>query len=128
MVESSEQIMRNELKKLYEFSSGLSDDTDAIAYYTLILTKKKTCSFKSKNIIHFSNSVMGRNLLQVRVNYKNKVDICAMTAHLESTADFAKQRMEQLKTCFKEMIDQDPKCLVIFGGDLNLRDSEVILL
>ena len=34
--------------------------------------------------------------------------------------------MVQLKRAVKEMLDQDEQKVVIFGGDLNMRDKEVI--
>lgn len=70
---------------------------------------------------------MGRNLLEVKLNYMNKVNFCVLASHLESTGDFAKQRMEQLRFCFDRISKIDKKYLVFFGGDLNLRDSEVLL-
>lgn len=76
-------------------------------------------------MIWFENSKMGRNLLKVNLNYLKDVRICAMTTHLESTAEFSKQRIDQLKRCLEEMIEQDNDSVVFFGGDLNLRDSEV---
>ena len=32
----------------------------------------------------------------------------------------------QLKRAVKEMLDQDEQKVVIFGGDLNMRDKEVM--
>lgn len=68
---------------------------------------------------------MGRNLLDVKLLYKNLVKLCVMTSHLESTADYSKERTEQLRKCFSHMIKQDKDMIVLFGGDLNLRDSEL---
>jgi hypothetical protein len=50
-----------------------------------------------------------------------------MTSHHESgTEEFAsKQRIEQLKLCFKRMINAPFNRFVIFGGDLNIREKEV---
>jgi hypothetical protein len=48
-----------------------------------------------------------------------------MTAHLESLKECSEKRMDQLKYCFKSMLEQDENSFVFFGGDLNLRDSEV---
>ncbi len=48
-----------------------------------------------------------------------------MTAHLESTKDYAIQRIAQLKKCFAHLQEQDEKSVCFFGGDLNIRDSEV---
>lgn len=48
-----------------------------------------------------------------------------MTSHLESTKEHAEERQRQLKVCFKAMEQADPDTTVVFGGDLNLRDTEV---
>jgi tyrosyl-DNA phosphodiesterase 2 len=120
VVQRSETLLKEALAGRYHFSSGYS----GCEYYTLVLIKKKTCRFHSAEITRFENSTMGRNLLQVKLSYKN-VDVCAMTAHLESTGDFAKQRIQQLQKALKIVSELDPKCVVFFGGDLNLRDSEI---
>ncbi len=51
-----------------------------------------------------------------------------MTSHLESTKDFANERMKQLKIVFKKMSEVPPSTTVIFAGDTNLRDQEVGML
>ena len=51
-----------------------------------------------------------------------------MTSHLESTKDFAEERKEQLRRCFEEIKAQPATHNVLFGGDLNLRDKEVLVL
>ncbi len=50
-----------------------------------------------------------------------------MTSHQESgTAEYAsQQRMEQLKLCFQRMLDAPADRIVLFGGDLNMREKEV---
>jgi hypothetical protein len=50
-----------------------------------------------------------------------------MTSHHESgTEELASQeRIEQLKLCFKRMIDAPTHRIVLFGGDLNMREKEV---
>ena len=139
VVDESEVLLRDELKKIYEFCSGDINENPSASgvninkqssqmkdYYTMILFRKKNFTLRDKNLIEFKNSGMGRNLLVVKLNYKKKVDICVMTSHLESTAEYSKQRVDQLKRCFKEMLEQDVDDIVFFGGDLNLRDSEVI--
>jgi hypothetical protein len=79
----------------------------------------------TKSIIRFGNSAMNRNILQVRYKYKRSVEFVVLNAHLESTKDYAKQRIEQLKQCFNHMLEVNDDVLVFFGGDLNLRDTEV---
>lgn len=124
VVDQTEDILRESLSKSYEFHGGNANQS----YYTMILSKKNSCQSFQTETIPFQNSVMTRNLLKVKLRYNSKVDICAMTSHLESTKEFAKPRVEQLKQSFKEMLDQEDHNLVIFGGDLNLRDSEVNIL
>jgi hypothetical protein len=53
-----------------------------------------------------------------------------MTSHHESgTEELAsKERIEQLKFCFKHMMDAPSHRIVLFGGDLNIREKEVINL
>jgi hypothetical protein len=53
-----------------------------------------------------------------------------MTSHHESgTEELAsKQRIEQLKFCFKRMLDAPSHRIVLFGGDLNIREKEVRIL
>lgn len=50
-----------------------------------------------------------------------------MTTHHESGTEQVSsfERMEQLKLCFKRMIDAPPHRIVLFGGDLNMREREV---
>jgi hypothetical protein len=50
-----------------------------------------------------------------------------MTSHHESGTDdsASEQRIEQLKVCFQRMINAPAHRLVLFGGDLNLREKEV---
>jgi tyrosyl-DNA phosphodiesterase 2 len=121
VVQRSENLLKEALGDRYHFASGYA----GCEYYTLVLSRKLTCSVHSSEIIRFENSSMGRNLLQVKLSYKKTVDVCAMTAHLESTADFAKQRMQQLQRALKIMSELDSKYVVFFGGDLNLRDVEI---
>lgn len=121
VVELTEDILRDNLSDKYEFFSGKL----YTEYYTMILVSKKTCTASSNQLIDFENSVMGRNLLKVKFTYKKLVDVCVMTSHLESTADFSKQRIEQLRKCFKEIESQNENSLVFFGGDLNLRDKDL---
>lgn len=46
-------------------------------------------------------------------------------SHLESTAEFAAERVRQFQRCLKEVESVPGNITVIFGGDLNLRDKEV---
>lgn len=55
------------------------------------------------------------------------MEIDLMTSHHESgTEELAsKQRIEQLKLCFKYMMNAPTNRIVLFGGDLNVREKEV---
>lgn len=129
VVPVNERILRKGLDNLYDFHSGNShensDYIDFKCYYSIILSKKNSFKLLNKDLISFENSVMDRKLLKVILNYDGKINMCLMTSHLESTADYGNQRIVQLKRAFKEMLDIDEQTLVIFGGDLNLRDSEL---
>ena len=48
-----------------------------------------------------------------------------MTSHLESKADGKAERIRQLEQVLASMAEQPVQATVIFGGDTNLRDSEV---
>ncbi len=50
-----------------------------------------------------------------------------MTSHHESGTEeiSSNQRIEQLKLCFQRMIDAPSDRIVLFGGDLNIREKEV---
>ncbi len=52
-----------------------------------------------------------------------------MTTHHESRAqdNISNQRIEQLKICFQRMINAPSDRIVLFGGDLNMREKEVKL-
>ncbi len=49
-----------------------------------------------------------------------------LNTHLESQGAHAEERMNQLNQCFEELIKTKEVINVIFAGDLNLRDKEVI--
>lgn len=139
VVRETEKLLYSKLKPLYEFTTGNAEKFKnnnrnvfelnlfdrSKEYYTMILTKKKTCSLTQRDLVDFPNTKMTRNLLKVKFLYKKMVNVCVMTSHLESTAEFARERMEQLKLCFKHVQEQDDNCVVFFGGDLNLRNTEV---
>ncbi|CAF0850964.1 unnamed protein product [Adineta steineri] len=59
--------------------------------------------------------------------YKNSIETDLMTSHHESgTEEIAsKERMKQLKLCFKHMTDAPSHRIALFGGDLNIREKEL---
>ena len=50
-----------------------------------------------------------------------------LNTHMESTGEFADERMNQLGISFKELNETDNSVNVIMGGDLNMRDKEVFI-
>lgn len=55
------------------------------------------------------------------------MEVDLMTSHHESgTEELAsEQRVEQLKLCFQQVKNAPGHRVVLFGGDLNLREKEV---
>lgn len=50
---------------------------------------------------------------------------CLMTSHLESCKGHAEERMNQLRVVMQRMREAPDNVTVLFGGDTNLRDTEV---
>lgn len=94
-------------------------------YFTAILLKKGRVKFKSQEIVPFPNTKMMRNLLCVNVSVGGN-EFCLMTSHLESTREHSAERMNQLKMVFQKMQEAPDSTTVLFAGDTNLRDHEVI--
>ncbi|CAF1000954.1 unnamed protein product [Rotaria sordida] len=69
---------------------------------------------------------MDRNLLIVHAIYEGSIEIDLMTSHHESCKPGANERVRQLKLCFEKMIEAPANRIVLFGGDLNMRDNELI--
>jgi len=94
-------------------------------YFVVILLKKATAAYEDHCIEPYGQSRMGRNLLMVKCRIRN-IPVLLMTSHLESMKNHEAERKRQLKICFNNMTNPpDPKRVVIFGGDLNLRDTEL---
>lgn len=58
------------------------------------------------------------------MNFKSQ-KLCLMTSHLESCKGHAEERMKQLQVVMRRMREAPDDVTVLFGGDTNLRDSEV---
>ncbi|CAF4414920.1 unnamed protein product, partial [Rotaria sp. Silwood2] len=95
-------------------------------YFVVILTRRELLKVQNIEIIKYPGTNMERNLLIVHTMYKNSIEIDLMTSHHESgTEEIAsKERIEQLKLCFKHMLDSPSHRIVLFGGDLNIREKE----
>ncbi|NXE20520.1 TYDP2 phosphodiesterase, partial [Ardeotis kori] len=96
-------------------------------YFTAIMLKKSRVRLLKHEIIPFPTTSMMRNLLVVHVSISGN-ELCLMTSHLESTKNHWKERIKQLQIVFNKMQKESESTTVIFGGDTNLRDSEVTKL
>ena len=92
-------------------------------YYNAILIVKDGSITGDLSMHLFSGSHDGRHLLQLPVQILG-VEFDVMTTHLETTAKERDERIRQLSEVFG-MIENSNR-MSIFGGDLNLRDEEVI--
>ncbi|NXK93108.1 TYDP2 phosphodiesterase, partial [Formicarius rufipectus] len=96
-------------------------------YFTVIMLKKSRVKLLKHEIIPFPTTAMKRNLLVVHVSISGN-ELCLMTSHLESTKNHSKERIKQLQIVLNKMQKESESTTVIFGGDTNLRDSEVAKL
>ncbi|XP_066531688.1 tyrosyl-DNA phosphodiesterase 2 [Hoplias malabaricus] len=103
----------------YIFIEGNED-----GYFTALMLKKSRVKLQKSEIFPFSTTQMMRNLLCAQVTFLGK-ELFLMTSHLESCKDQAAERMKQLKIVFQKIKEVPDNVTVIFGGDTNLRDSEV---
>ncbi|XP_043073886.1 tyrosyl-DNA phosphodiesterase 2 isoform X2 [Puntigrus tetrazona] len=104
----------------YLFVEG-SDD----GYFTGIMLKKSRVKFLESEIICYPTTQMLRNLLVAQVTFSGQ-KLYVMTSHLESCKNQSEERMKQLRVVFQKMKEAPEDATVIFAGDTNLRDSEVV--
>ena len=120
---SWEPLIVARLKQIYNcYRSPNPPDT----YYNAILILKDGTSVNSDSDLSmhlFPGSQKGRHLLQLPVQILG-VDLDVMTTHLETTQKRRDERIRQLSEVFAMM--ERSNRMSIFGGDLNLRDTEVI--
>ena len=127
VVSESLDIMQARLGSVYSIHTN--GETPSATYFPAILVTK-TCpkiTLDGKVRVHdFQGSTMGRRLLKLFVKICG-VPVALYTTHLESLSDFSRQRKRQLKMCFESVHEQSVvfKRNCIFGGDLNITDSEI---
>ena len=97
------------------------------AYFNVMLIRntsiKATDDLRCK---FFQSSSMGRHVLQQSVLFNGKIHLVLMTSHFESTAQCAAERKKQLQLVLTYMNQEAMHANVIFGGDTNLRDKEIL--
>ncbi|NXN31330.1 TYDP2 phosphodiesterase, partial [Nycticryphes semicollaris] len=96
-------------------------------YFSVVMLKKSRVKLLKHEIIPFPTTSMMRNLLVVHVSISGN-ELCLMTSHLESTKNHSKERVKQLQIVLNRMQEESESTTVIFGGDTNLRDSEITKL
>lgn len=95
-------------------------------YFNIMLLKNSTVKPTSElQCIHFQSTQMERHLLCQTAQIKNKIEVVLMTSHLESTKNYRAERIGQLQTVLTSITEQPEQATVVFGGDTNLRDSEL---
>ncbi|XP_037549492.1 tyrosyl-DNA phosphodiesterase 2 [Nematolebias whitei] len=93
-------------------------------YFSGMMLKKSRVKFLESEIITYPTTQMMRNLLVAQVTFKGQ-KLCLMTSHLESCKGYARERMKQLQVVMQRMKDAPADVNILFGGDTNLRDTEV---
>ncbi|XP_042362106.1 tyrosyl-DNA phosphodiesterase 2 [Plectropomus leopardus] len=93
-------------------------------YFTGMMLKKSRLKFLESEIVTYPTTQMMRNLLVAQVTFKDQ-KLCLMTSHLESCKGQAEERMKQLRVVMQRMREAPDDVTVLFGGDTNLRDTEV---
>lgn len=104
----------------YLFVEG-SDD----GYFTAIMLKKSRVKLVESEIICYPTTQMLRNLLVAQVTFSGQ-KLYLMTSHLESCKNQSEERMKQLRVILQKMKEAPEDATVIFAGDTNLRDTEVV--
>ncbi|KAM3836044.1 tyrosyl-DNA phosphodiesterase 2-like [Diretmus argenteus] len=93
-------------------------------YFTGMLLKNSRVTLLESEIVIYPTTKMTRNLLVAKVSFKGQ-ELWLMTSHYESCKENGKERMKQLRVVMKRMREAPDNINVLFGGDTNLRDTEV---
>ncbi|XP_067267143.1 tyrosyl-DNA phosphodiesterase 2 [Chanodichthys erythropterus] len=104
----------------YLFVEGNDD-----GYFTAIMLKKSRVKLLESEIICYPTTQMLRNLLVAQVTFSGQ-KLYLMTSHLESCKNQSEERMKQLRVILQKMKEAPEDATVIFAGDTNLRDTEVV--
>ena len=98
-----------------------------IGYFCVTLVSKNI-KITRTHTIPFAKSAMGRGLVVVEGEWQ-RLKLKLLNTHLESTTQVSAERKRQFNQCMEQLIfmsaDKPSETLAIFGGDLNIRDSEV---
>lgn len=97
---------------------------DDKGYFAVTLINKNSVKYISHSVVPFTSTQMDRHIVCVEATF-NGFPLVLMNTHLESMAYSSQVRSIQLRKCFRKCMKEPSDRTVIFGGDLNLRDSEV---
>ena len=95
-------------------------------YFNALLIRTSTVQTKATSLqsVPFETSKMGRHYLIQPIKFAD-AKIVLMTSHLESLAPNGGERKKQFSEILDYMKRQSKNFNVVFGGDTNLRDTEV---
>lgn len=126
VVQSTWNIITKELGKDYLMYRNGS--VQCHYYHNLMIRKGSSVvpAHTDVTVEPFVGTGQGRHLLRLQTTF-NGMHVNFMTSHLESLPTDRDERKTQLKHCFKIMRDLDKGSseTSVFGGDLNLADSEL---
>ena len=97
------------------------------SYFNAILIRSCTVNAERSRLdtLEFENSVQGRHFLTYPIRFSG-AEVILMTSHLESCGSETSERKRQFNDILLYMRRRPNGVNVIFGGDTNLRDKEVV--
>ncbi|EFO24254.2 endonuclease/Exonuclease/phosphatase [Loa loa] len=98
--------------------------TPNLPYFTVVLLKP-FIELISHKAIPYGCSGMGRSMQLVETSAHGH-KMMLLNTHLESMKEHSDVRLTQIQECFEQLTEwDDGKTIIVFGGDLNARDSEI---
>jgi endonuclease/exonuclease/phosphatase family metal-dependent hydrolase len=91
-------------------------------YFTLLFMRMDSgMNLKRSSRISFDNSIMGRDLVEIRCSWKG-INLMFMHSHLESLAQGSEARVQQFREVLEKMHAFDG--IAFYAGDTNIRAAE----
>ncbi|KAM3725957.1 5'-tyrosyl-DNA phosphodiesterase [Dirofilaria immitis] len=98
--------------------------TPNLPYFTVVLLKP-LIELISHKAIPYRRSGMGRSMQLVETSLHGR-KVMLLNTHLESMKEHSDIRIAQIEECFEQLTEwDDGKTVIIFGGDLNARNTEI---
>ena len=125
VVPESETIIRDKMSKNYMVLNAQTWNGFQAKYFVVTLVRKaEDVQLQSHQSIDFKLTVMTRNMLIAKITV-NGVTTHFINTHLESTKDFAQNRMHQFEEIHAFVSNLPKNEAVVVAGDLNMRDEEL---